>query len=226
MFTLLAKSRDSSVGIAIRYGLDGPGFESRWGENFRTRSVLGPTQPPIQWVPALFPGGKAAGAWHWPTTPSGAEVKERVELYLYFPSGPSWPVYSISYVFRLVRKATPRLTTVKWLYHVAGIVNRKYCLLIRSGKVLFIKNSGASKGKVSLRDQGVHRLNEVQNTTVDYIWTPQYIKCSGMFTAEICYLTAQHTEDAGLSAKIKVFWDVILCGLVDNQHFRRTDPRV
>ena len=30
--------RDSSVGIATRYGLDGPGVESRWvGEIFRTR---------------------------------------------------------------------------------------------------------------------------------------------------------------------------------------------
>jgi hypothetical protein len=28
-------SRDSSVGIVTRYGLDGPGIESRWGKNFR-----------------------------------------------------------------------------------------------------------------------------------------------------------------------------------------------
>ena len=28
--------RDSSVGIATRYGLDGPRIESRWGEIFRT----------------------------------------------------------------------------------------------------------------------------------------------------------------------------------------------
>jgi hypothetical protein len=57
--------RDSSVGIATRYGLDGPGIESWWGRDFsqRSRPALGPTQPPIQWVPGLFPGGKAAGAW-------------------------------------------------------------------------------------------------------------------------------------------------------------------
>jgi hypothetical protein len=29
--------RDSSVGIATRYGLDGPGIESRWRRIFRTR---------------------------------------------------------------------------------------------------------------------------------------------------------------------------------------------
>ena len=38
----------------------------------------------------VFPGGKADGAWRWPSTPSSTEVNERVELYLYSPSGPSW----------------------------------------------------------------------------------------------------------------------------------------
>ena len=40
----------------------------------------------------VFPRGKASRAWRWPPTPSSVEVKVRVELNLYSPSGPSWPV--------------------------------------------------------------------------------------------------------------------------------------
>ena len=54
------------------------------GEIFRTR-----TQAPTQWVRGLFAGGKVAGAWRWPPTPSSPEVKERVQLYFY---SHSWPV--------------------------------------------------------------------------------------------------------------------------------------
>ena len=63
--------RDSSVGIAIRYGLDGPGIESRWGgEIFRTRSDR-PWGPPSLLYNRyrVFPGGKAAGAWRWAPNP-------------------------------------------------------------------------------------------------------------------------------------------------------------
>jgi hypothetical protein len=66
--------RDSSVGIATRYGLDGPGIESRWGRGARFSA-------PVQACPEAYPAscwmgtgsflrGKAAGVWRWPPTPS------------------------------------------------------------------------------------------------------------------------------------------------------------
>jgi hypothetical protein len=44
---------------------------------------MGPTESPVHWLPGSFPGGTAAGAWCRPLTPSSADVKERVHLYLY-----------------------------------------------------------------------------------------------------------------------------------------------
>ena len=56
--------RDSSVGIATRCELDGPEIESRSGRDFPhpSRPALGPTQPPIQWVPGPSRGVKRPGS--------------------------------------------------------------------------------------------------------------------------------------------------------------------
>jgi hypothetical protein len=64
--TVLA-NRDSSAGIATRYSLEDSGGSIPGGARFSA---------PVQTY----------------LSPSSAKVKERAELYLYSPSGPSWPV--------------------------------------------------------------------------------------------------------------------------------------
>ena len=63
---ILYRGRDSSVGIATRYGLDGPGIESWWGG----ARFFAPVQTSSGAHPASctmdtgsFLGGKSAGAW-------------------------------------------------------------------------------------------------------------------------------------------------------------------
>jgi hypothetical protein len=52
---------------------------------------MGPTQPPIQWVPgAISLGVKRPGREADHSPPSSAVVKECVELYLHSPNTPPW----------------------------------------------------------------------------------------------------------------------------------------
>jgi hypothetical protein len=84
----------SSVGIATRYGLDGPGLESRWGARFSVLIQTGPGAQPAFYTMGTgsFQGVERVGRSVDHPPPSTAEVKERVELYFYSTSGSSWPV--------------------------------------------------------------------------------------------------------------------------------------
>jgi hypothetical protein len=73
--------RDSSVGIATAYGLDGPGIEPRGGARFSVPVHTGPEAQPASYTMGTrsFLGIRCGRG----VTPSSAEVKNRVELYLY-----------------------------------------------------------------------------------------------------------------------------------------------
>ena len=84
--------RDSSVGIATGYGLDGPGIESRWEARFSAPVQTGPEAHPASYKMGTgsFPGVQRPGRGVDHTPSSSAKVKERVELYLYSSCKSSW----------------------------------------------------------------------------------------------------------------------------------------
>ena len=88
---------------------DGPRWRSRYSDSLRAgrsadRIPVGARfSVPVQTGPwaypasctmgtGSFPGVNRPGGWCWPPTPSKCRGHERVGLYLYSPSAPSWPV--------------------------------------------------------------------------------------------------------------------------------------
>jgi len=68
----------SSVSIVTDYRLDGLGSNSGGDEIFRpSRPVLGPTQPPVQWVLGLFRGKVRPGRAADHSSASSAAVMEQ-----------------------------------------------------------------------------------------------------------------------------------------------------
>jgi len=63
-----------------------------------------------------FPGIKWPGHGDRPS-PSSAEVKERVGLYLYLPSGPSWPVQGELYLYLYLKGPSANQTSMDSIKH-------------------------------------------------------------------------------------------------------------
>jgi hypothetical protein len=63
LYLILIWSRNNVVGIATRYGLDGPGIEFRWGRDFSAPVQTGPGAHPASYTMGTgsFPGIKRQG---------------------------------------------------------------------------------------------------------------------------------------------------------------------
>ena len=120
--------------IATGYGLDGLGIESRWRRDFPHMSIpiLGPTQPPAQWVPGLSRGKERLGR---AADPSSLLVlwsrKSRA-----IPVLPLWavrPVQSLSACTR-VHFTPPPLTSFR-LFHYTLLIAIYYAHIVCNFKL-------------------------------------------------------------------------------------------
>jgi hypothetical protein len=97
---MLCVGRDSSVGIATRYGLDGPVIESRWRARFSAPVQTGPPAhtASCRMGTGSFPGLKWPGRGVNHPPPSSAEVAKSRAL----PLLPLWAFvacYRVTYTF-------------------------------------------------------------------------------------------------------------------------------
>ena len=81
-----------------------------------------PTQPNRMGT-GSFPGVKRSGSGVDNSSPRSTEVKERVELYIYSPSGSSWPVCRVNFIssyFALFLRAESQSVTTALLMTSLG----------------------------------------------------------------------------------------------------------
>jgi len=97
-------SPGSSVGIATRYGLDGPGIESRWGRDFSAPVQTGPGAHPASYTigtGSLSRGVKRPAVALTTHLYLAPKLKERVELYLCSPLCAFVACHGVNFTFSL-----------------------------------------------------------------------------------------------------------------------------
>jgi len=92
----------SVVSIATGYGLDGPGIESQWGQNFPqlSRPAMAPTWPPVQGY-SVFPGSKEWLRHDADPSPLLMPWSRKTRAIPPLPLWAVWPVQSLSVCTRV-----------------------------------------------------------------------------------------------------------------------------
>jgi hypothetical protein len=110
-----------------------------------------------------LPWVKRPGCGVYHASPSSAEVDERVELYLYFPSGPSWPVLGQT----LVTHFCLRLSRHQGHSAAGRIKLVAQCLGIANVCLFRAWNASNSHGSENHRHRNLKRIIKI---TEDYSW--------------------------------------------------------
>jgi len=109
--------RDSVVGIATRYGLDGAGIAFRKRRGFPCRPERSGAHPASYTLgTGSVPGVKRPGREINHIPPSSADIEERIELNHFYPSDPSWLV-TFTFTFMSVHYSIKNFT---FIYCVNG----------------------------------------------------------------------------------------------------------
>ena len=126
MYNLSHPTSEKWAGIATGYGLDGPGIESWWRRDIPhlSRQALGPTQPPVQWLPGLSRGVKSGRGVKLTPHPL---IVPRSRKSRAIPLLPLWavrPVQSLSackrvHFFLLMKRVMCQVTPQKNNIHLA-----------------------------------------------------------------------------------------------------------
>ena len=122
--------------MADGYGLDGPGDRiPLGGGRFSAHVQTGPWAHSASYTMGTgsFSGVKWPGRGVDHPPPSSAEFKERVNLYMYSPSGPSWPILG-------VKLAQSQPLTNRARVHLSGTLFKSCGCKRHSNETVFILN--------------------------------------------------------------------------------------
>ena len=204
------------VGLATRYGLDGPGIESRWRRDFPHpfRPALKPTHPPIEWVPGLSRelSGRGVALTTHPHLTLWLKKEETIPLL------PLWALMACSRVnftvigtFGLLKYKYPNLVCQYWPKFTAGslaVCLRCWrCMHSATEVLLFFSHSSTEVSACNYQPQTMQYCKPVRwrhsyGAYITYLWavlpTSVYISYSFMHLEIPFIISLQTREDCGL----------------------------